>query len=89
MPLKDAQIKVAERTQVLIRQGAGIGGASAKTSASGSPVKLGTRAGFDKFGQPKKESFKEYDLKTNQIVEVRKKKKLNNYASDSDASVER
>ena len=89
MPLKDAQIKVAERTQVLIRQGAGTGAASVKISASGSPVKLGTRAGFDKFGLPKKENFKEYDLKTNQIVEVRKKKKLNNYASDSDASVER
>ena len=87
MPLKDAQIKVAERTQVLIRQGAGIGGASLKISASGSPVKLGARAGLDKFGLPK--NFKEYDLKTNQIVEVRKKKKLNNYASDSDASVER
>ena len=74
---------------MLIRQGAGTSVPSLKISASGSPVKLGARAGYDKFGMPKKENFKEYDLKTNQIVEVKKKKKLNNYDSDSDASVER
>ena len=74
---------------MLIRQGAAVGPGSMKISASGSPVKRGIKAGYDKFGLPKKEHFKEYDLKTNQIIEVQKKKKANNYESDSDASVER
>ena len=65
LPLKDAQIKVAERNQILIKQGPVIGEGSLKISATGSPIKCGTRAGVDKFGMPKKENFKEYDLKTN------------------------
>ena len=73
MPLKDSQIKVAERNQVLIKQGARTRDGSMKITASGGPVKRGTKAGFDRFGLPKKENFKEYDLKTNQIVEVKKK----------------
>ena len=46
------------------------------------------KAHVDKYGLPKKENFKEYDLKTNKIVEVKKKKKVN-YGSDSSQSVER
>ena len=75
---------------MLIKQGAIIGEGSLRISATGSPIKLSAaRASLDKFGMPKKESFKEYDLKTNQIVEVKKKKKVNNYEEDSDKSVER
>ena len=88
LPLKDSQIKVAERDQVLVKQG-GITESSLKITAKGSAIKLGgPKAALDKFGMPKKENFKEYDLKTNQIVEVRKKKKKT-YEADSDASVER
>ena len=48
----------------------------------------GCKPGFDKYGLPKKLKFKEYDLKTDKIVEVKKKKKVA-YESDSDKSVER
>ena len=50
--------------------------------------KDGTKILLDKYGLPKKQNFKEYDLKTDKIVEVKKKKKLA-YESDSDENVER
>ena len=56
--------------------------------AGGSPAKRAGFPGFDKFGLPKKENFKEYDLRTNKIVEVKKKVKVN-YGSDSSRTVER
>lgn len=89
VPLKDTQIKVADRNQVLIKQNPS-SDYKMPISASGSPSKRGARhhKNVDKYGMPKKENFKEYDLKTNQIVEVQKKKKTY-YASDSSGSVER
>ena len=74
---------------MLIKQGAVVGEGSLKISTTGSPIKFHARTGLDKFGMPKKEKFKEYDLKTNKIVEVKKKKKVNQYEDDSDKSVER
>ena len=50
---------------MLIKQGAVVGEGSLKISATGSPIKCHARTGLDKFGMPKKEKFKEYDLKTN------------------------
>ena len=72
---------------MLIKQGS-IDDSSKRGVTGGSPGKRAGLPGFDKFGLPKKENFKEYDLRTNKIVEVKKKVKVN-YGSDSSGTGER
>ena len=57
VPLKEDQIKVADRNQVLVKK------KSEKQSHSERLL----------YGNQKKDNVKEYDLKTNQLVEVRKR----------------
>ena len=65
LPLKDEQIKVTKRDMVLIKQ---------KNRGQSDRNKPSSFGGYG-YGAPKKENFKQFDLKTNQIVEVQKKKK--------------
>ena len=65
LPLKDEQIKVTKRDLVLIKQ---------KNRGQSDRNKAENSLSYG-FGMRKKEDFKQFDLKTNQIVEVQKKKK--------------
>ena len=75
LPLKEEQIKVNKRDQVLIKQGN-----KYKTKSDRAAAKYDPYMGM----KPKKEEFKQYDLKTDKIVEVIKKKKKN-YGSSSES----
>ena len=75
MPLKEGQIKVTKRDKVLIKL------------PEKKPTKAEEAMAARYYGMgKKKENFKEYDLKTSQVIEVRKKpKKYVNSSSESES----
>ena len=78
LPLKDDEIKVTKRDQVLIKN---------KNNSERKPDKERQKqlaAQYWGSHQKKKSDYKEYDLKTNKIIERRKKKKPHGADSDSD-----
>ena len=75
LPLKDRQIKVVKRDRVLINK---------KTTSAERKEKIDKNQYWGYY-QKKKIDYKEYDLKTNEIIERRRKvKTLGSEDTDSD-----
>jgi len=77
LPLKDEQIKVTKRDQVLIKQ-------RKSQTTTGHSTNAAENRYMMLYGKRKKDEYKEYDLKTNKIVEM-KKKVRNNYGANSES----